>query len=249
MILEIGEGFLALNTAKDIWLTIYEIYSRRAQVYDLQRSIDRLDHAELTSLQYYFTLTTLWQRLDHLTDYILIVLLILLYSKKFIDRQQVFKFLAVLRDEYDQVWYRILNIDPVPSLREVFVIIQNEESFQGVMLPPIPFERSSLVSVAQFERRTLPTHRDSGSSVEDEVVVVAILVLIISTVVEPPPSGFKFRALSTSKIELIRNMMSRLDMFSGASSSFAYSGASDHMTGQSNLFSSYIPYTGLTKLK
>ena len=52
--------------------SVFETYSRRgniAQVYDLQRSVDHLDHAEMMSLQYYSTLTTLWHRLDHLTDY------------------------------------------------------------------------------------------------------------------------------------------------------------------------------------
>ena len=38
MILEIGEGFLFLDIAKDVWDTVFEIYPRRgniAQVYDL----------------------------------------------------------------------------------------------------------------------------------------------------------------------------------------------------------------------
>ena len=51
------------------------------------------------------------------------------------------------------------------SLREAFVIIQNEESRRGVMLPPIPYERSTLVFVPQFERCNQPTHRNPGSSV------------------------------------------------------------------------------------
>ena len=72
MIPEISEGFLSLDIAKDIWDTVIETYYRRgniAQVYDLQRSVYRSDQAEMTSLQYYSTLTTLWQHLDHLTDY------------------------------------------------------------------------------------------------------------------------------------------------------------------------------------
>ncbi|GFS43591.1 DEA(D/H)-box RNA helicase family protein [Actinidia rufa] len=78
------------------------------------------------------------------------------------QRQRIFKLLAGLQDEYDQVRCRILNIDSVPSLREAFAIIQNEESRRGVMLPPIPSERSALVSVPKSKRRSQPTHRDSG---------------------------------------------------------------------------------------
>ena len=72
MIPEIGEGFLSLDTAKVFWDTVFETYSRRdniAQVYDMQQSVDCLEQAEMTSLQYYSALTTLWQRLDHLTNY------------------------------------------------------------------------------------------------------------------------------------------------------------------------------------
>ena len=46
MISEIGEGFLSLDTAKDIWDTVSKTYSKRgniAQVYDLQRRVDHLD--------------------------------------------------------------------------------------------------------------------------------------------------------------------------------------------------------------
>ena len=85
--------------------------------------------------------------------------------RKFIDRKQVFKLLTSLRDEYDQVRCRILNIDPVPSLREAFAIIQTEESHCGVMLLPIPSERLALVSISQSERCHQPTYRDSVPSV------------------------------------------------------------------------------------
>ncbi|GFZ15841.1 hypothetical protein Acr_25g0002500 [Actinidia rufa] len=79
-----------------------------------------------------------------------------------IKRQWVFKFLAGLRDEYNQVRYHILNIDPVPSLREAFVIIQNEESRRDVMLPTISSEQSTLLSVPQYEHRNQCTHHDFG---------------------------------------------------------------------------------------
>ena len=80
------------------------------------------------SLHYYFALTTLWLRFNHLVDYTPICLVDTTAFRKFIDRQWVFKFLAGLRDEYDQVRCRMLNIDPVPSLRDAFAIIQNDES-------------------------------------------------------------------------------------------------------------------------
>ncbi|GFZ15695.1 hypothetical protein Acr_25g0001040 [Actinidia rufa] len=72
--------------------------------------------------------------------------------------------LATLRKHLDHLADNTA-IYQVPSLREAFFIIQNEESCRGVMLPPIPSELSALVSVPQSEHRNQPTHRDSGFSV------------------------------------------------------------------------------------
>ncbi|GFZ11537.1 hypothetical protein Acr_22g0009350 [Actinidia rufa] len=114
----------------------------------------------MTSLHYYSALTILWLRLDHLTDYTPICPADTTTFRKFIDKQRVFTFLAYLQDEYDQVRCRILNSDPIPSLREAFAIIQNEESRRDVMFPSILSERLVLVSVPRSERRNQPAHRD-----------------------------------------------------------------------------------------
>ena len=107
----------------------------------------------MTSLQYYSVLTTLQQGLDQLTDYTPIC---------FADKR-VFKFFEGLLDEYDQVWYRILNINQIPSLRKAFDIIQNKESRRSVMVPQIPFERSTLI--LQSECHNKSTHCDFGPSI------------------------------------------------------------------------------------
>ena len=53
MIPEIGEEFLGLTTAKEIWDTVANTYSKRgniAQVYDFQQSVDHLLQGELSQL-------------------------------------------------------------------------------------------------------------------------------------------------------------------------------------------------------
>ncbi|GFY95247.1 hypothetical protein Acr_10g0006320 [Actinidia rufa] len=123
----------------------------------------------MTSLQYYYALTTLWQRLDHLADYTPICSADITAFRKFIDKQRVFKFLAGIRDEYDQVRCHILNTNLVPSLREAFAIIQNEENRRGVMLPPIPSERSALFLF----------HSPSVAASLPIVILVLMLVVMI----------------------------------------------------------------------
>ncbi|GFZ17497.1 hypothetical protein Acr_26g0007670 [Actinidia rufa] len=78
----------------------------------------------------------------------------------------------------------------VPSLKEAFAIIQNEESRNGVMLPPIASKQSALISIPQFDD-LVTLGRLAGVSIVDlllenevvvqglQVVMVAILVLII----------------------------------------------------------------------
>ena len=146
---------------------------------------------------------------------------------------------------------------------EAFAIIQNEESRHGVMLLPIPSERSAFISVPQSECRSQPTHRDFGPSVDNDDKDKLYCDYYQrprhtrenywylhgqpptrgrggrsgsadgrggsshahhSTVVEPLPSGSESMALSTSEIELLRSMMSRLDTYVGASSTFSHLG-------------------------
>ena len=63
---------------------------------------------------------------------------------------------------------------------------------------------------------------------EDKVVVqalrVAVVAILVLIMVDPPLSGFESMAFSTSKIELLRSMVSQLDTSIGATSSFAHSG-------------------------
>ena len=69
MVPEIGESFYRIKTAKAIWDTVDSTFSRRgnyAQEFELIRSIDRSKQGDMTVTQYYTSLTTSWDRLDHL---------------------------------------------------------------------------------------------------------------------------------------------------------------------------------------
>ena len=47
---------------------------------------------------------------------------------------RIFKILAGLNPEFDQIRSKILGMEPLPSLREVLAYVQNEESRRSVML-------------------------------------------------------------------------------------------------------------------
>ncbi|GFS36262.1 hypothetical protein Acr_00g0044950 [Actinidia rufa] len=112
-----------------------------------------------------------------------------------------------------------------------------------MMLPPIPSEWSAFVFVPQSKRRRQLTHRDSVPSVDITCWRLhgrpptrgrggcsgsargrgGNSRAHHSIVVKPPSSGSESMPLFTFEIELICSMLSRLNTFVGASSSFAHS--------------------------
>ena len=72
MVPSLGEGYLNLTTSRDIWDIVADKYSRKgniAQIYDLKRRIENQNQDELTLLQYFTTLTSLWRTFDHYQDF------------------------------------------------------------------------------------------------------------------------------------------------------------------------------------
>ncbi|XP_028069354.1 uncharacterized protein LOC114271885 [Camellia sinensis] len=149
MVLEISEGYLSMETAQDVWDAVAVTYSRKrnfSQAFELRRSIESSLQGEQTVLQYFTFLTNGWKCLDHLEDYKPICPADFVGYKKFIARERVFKFLGGLNVEYDPVRGRILGIDTLPSLQEVFAYVQNEESRRSAMMSPVSIDRSTLLS-------------------------------------------------------------------------------------------------------
>ncbi|CAL5350327.1 unnamed protein product [Camellia sinensis] len=149
MVPELGEGYLSMETAQDIWEAVAVTYSRKgnfSQAFELRRSIESTLQGEQTVLQYFTFLTNGWKRLDHLEDYKPVCPTDSVGYKKFIARERVFKFLAGLNMEYDPVRGRVLSMDTLPSLQEAFAYVQNEESRRSAMMSPVSTDRSALLS-------------------------------------------------------------------------------------------------------
>ncbi|XP_028103725.1 uncharacterized protein LOC114302845 [Camellia sinensis] len=149
MVPEIGEGYLSMDTAQDIWEAVATTYSRKvnfSQTFELRRSIDRSVQGEMTILQYFTFLSNGWKRLDHLQDYKPVCPTDSAGYRKFVEQVRVFKFLEGLNVEFDPVRSRMLGMDALSSLQEVFAYVQNEESRRSTMLPAASFDQSALVS-------------------------------------------------------------------------------------------------------
>ncbi|KAI5398299.1 hypothetical protein KIW84_063906 [Lathyrus oleraceus] len=83
------------------------------------------------------------------------------HYKKMVDVSRVFKFLASLNVDFDEVRGRILGRNPIPPIGEVFSEVRREESRRQVMLgkntaaAPPPVEGSAL-AIPHVNRKPLP---------------------------------------------------------------------------------------------
>ncbi|KAG6492981.1 hypothetical protein ZIOFF_047953 [Zingiber officinale] len=79
------------------------------------------------------------------------------YHKKTVEDSRIFKILASLNVEFDEVRGRIISRRPLPSLGEVFYEVRREESRRNVMLgkkgPTTIIEGSALTSTGPNIRR------------------------------------------------------------------------------------------------
>ncbi|XP_028102196.1 uncharacterized protein LOC114301437 [Camellia sinensis] len=124
MVLEIGEGYLAMDTTEDI------------------------REGEMTVLQYFTFLSNGWKRLYHLQDYKPVYSMDSAGYRKFVEQVRVFKFLEALSVEYDLVRSRVLGMDMLHSLQEAFPYVQNEENRRSAMLASPTTDHFTLVFAA-----------------------------------------------------------------------------------------------------
>lgn len=104
---EIAEGFLFLDSAKEIWDFVNEIYREREKldrVYQLQQDINHVAKGDKAFHLYYGGLKAMWDKLQqHCPQTISIEML-----KKHEEEDKVFKLLASLRSDYGNMHSFIL---------------------------------------------------------------------------------------------------------------------------------------------
>ena len=127
----IGRTYLFYKIAKEIWDSVHNIYSdleNSSQCFEIRFAIRTTRQGNLNVIDYFNVLVELWHEID------------LFYTinwecyadstkySKMIEKNCVFDFLHGLNHDLDEVKGRILGTKPLPSLREVFVEVQREES-------------------------------------------------------------------------------------------------------------------------
>ncbi|KAL5738478.1 hypothetical protein ACOSP7_031239 [Xanthoceras sorbifolium] len=151
---DIAANYLGHPTAKAMWDNLSQMYSdlgNQSQIYEIELKISVTKQGTESVTRYFSGLKRLWQDLDMFFDHKWKDAADGVYFQKVLENNQVFKFLAGLNVDFDEVRGRIIGRQPLPSLNEVFAEVRREESRRWVMLgnknsSSTPVETSALVS-------------------------------------------------------------------------------------------------------
>ncbi|RVW57796.1 hypothetical protein CK203_117495 [Vitis vinifera] len=133
----ISDTYMFLTTAKEIWDSIRQTYSKArdaAQVYEIKE----LDHYRVFEMKCS-------------EDTIIL--------KNFIEKDRVYDFLVRLNPKFDQVRVQILGKEETPSLEKTISLIKVEESRRGIMLEPQTLEGGQQKSQANLTEQTKQSER------------------------------------------------------------------------------------------
>lgn len=150
---EISSNYMCYHTAKELWDNVNQMYSdlgNQSQVYELTLKLGEARQGENNVTKYFNSLKSFWQDLDLFNHYEWKSVEDFNHYRKTVEDHRIFKFLAGLNVEFDEVRGRILGRQPLPSISEVFSEVRREESRRQVMLvkkPMIPtIENSALAA-------------------------------------------------------------------------------------------------------
>ncbi|KAJ9682803.1 hypothetical protein PVL29_018680 [Vitis rotundifolia] len=119
----IGKTYMFLPTAKDVWDAIRETYSdakNASQIFEIKTRFWQMKQGDREVTEYYT------EMLECTGDSV--------RFKKKMENKRVFEFLTGLNCELDDVRSRVLSRRSLPSIREVFSEVRQEESRRRVML-------------------------------------------------------------------------------------------------------------------
>ena len=133
----IRKSFMYLPSAQEIWVAVKEAYTdtgNRARIFDLKTKLWQVRQDQKSLNDYYLEKSDLWQELDAIQAKVYHCKDDAKEDSKNKEEERVFELLAGLNIEYDDTRARILQRDSLPSVRETYAILRNEEGRRKSML-------------------------------------------------------------------------------------------------------------------
>lgn len=165
----VNSNYMCYATAKELWENLNQMYSdleNQSQIFELTLKLGKIWQGEEDTVTKYFnSLKRIWQDLDLFEAYEWKSTEDSQHYKKVVEDNRIFKFLAGLEVEFDEVRGIIIGRKPLPSLGEVFSEVRREESHQNVMLgkkgPIFVIEGSAFATTGSSFRRNTIIQRKS----------------------------------------------------------------------------------------
>lgn len=150
---DISSNYMCYPTAQELWENVNQMYSdlgNQSQIFELTLKLSEMRQGEDNVTKYFNSLKRIWQDLDLFNTYEWKSAEDARHHKKTMEDNRIFKFLAGLNVEFDEVRGRIIGRQPMPSIGEVFSEVRREESRRNVMLgkkgPGVAMEGSALLT-------------------------------------------------------------------------------------------------------
>ncbi|GMP99871.1 hypothetical protein CsSME_00047186 [Camellia sinensis var. sinensis] len=134
---DISSNYMCYPTAQELWDNVSQMYSdlgNQSQVFELTLKLGEIRQGDDSVTKYFNSLKRLWQDLDIFNTYEWKSVDDCNHHKKTVEDSRIYKFLAGLNIEFDEVRGRIIGRPPLPSIGEVFAEVRREESRRSVML-------------------------------------------------------------------------------------------------------------------
>ncbi|GMP91570.1 hypothetical protein CsSME_00042214 [Camellia sinensis var. sinensis] len=134
---DISSNYMCYTTAQELWDNVSQMYSdlgNQSQVFELTLKLGEIRQGDDSVTKYFNSLKRLWQDLDIFNTYEWKSVDDCNHHKKTVEDSRIYKFLAGLNIEFDEVRGRIIGRPPLPSIGEVFAEVRREESRRSVML-------------------------------------------------------------------------------------------------------------------
>ena len=165
---EISSNYMCYPMAKELWENVVQMYSdfeNQSQIFELNIKLGEIRQGDDTVTKYFNSLKRIWQDLDLFDTYEWKSVEDGKHHKNTIERTQIYKFLAGLKVEFDEVRGRIIGRQPLPPIGEVFSEVRREESRRMVMLGKkglgAALEGSALATMGAGYRRNTPYSQKS----------------------------------------------------------------------------------------
>ncbi|KAK4254159.1 hypothetical protein QN277_020331 [Acacia crassicarpa] len=157
----IKKSFMYLPSAFEIWEALRETYSsvgNRSRIFDIKKKLWELKQNHMSLDNYYLDKSALWQEFDALKNRTHHCGADAREDRKEKEEERVYELLAGLNMAYDDVRSRILSQEPLPSVREAYSILRNEEDRRKSML-----QNHSAVATPEVSALTARSSNPRGS--------------------------------------------------------------------------------------